>query len=166
MRCSGHRKATTAVDDHYLRISARRNPESNATMLNNAFCAATGSRDSTQTLRNRLHDAQLHSRRPWQGPHMTPRHHGTWYRWAQKQAEWTRQNWHEVLFTDKCRMCLQPDNRRRHVWRQSGQAEHLRHTVQQLQQGGGSLMWGQRMSLVVHSPTLLSLLLLHHKFFT
>ena len=28
-------------------------------------------------------------------------------------------------------------------WRQSAQAERLRHTVQQLQQGGGSLMfWG------------------------
>ena len=49
-------------------------------------------------------------------------------------------------------MCLQPDNRRTRVWRQSGQAEHLRHTVQQ---GGGSLMiwggimWGRRSPLVV-----------------
>ena len=39
---SGLPKATTAVDDRYLRISARRNPESNATMLNNAIRAATG----------------------------------------------------------------------------------------------------------------------------
>ena len=57
---------------------------------------------------------------------------------------------HQVLFTDKCRICLQPDNRRRRVCRQSGQAERLRHTVQQVQQGGGSLMfwggimWGRR----------------------
>ena len=58
MRRSGRPKATTAVDDCYLRISARRKPESNATMLNNAFRAATGRRVSTQTvdLRNRLHD--------------------------------------------------------------------------------------------------------------
>ena len=45
MRRSGHPKATTAIDDRCLRISARRNPESNATMLNNAFRAATGHRD-------------------------------------------------------------------------------------------------------------------------
>ena len=32
MRRSGRTKATTAVDDRYLRISARRNPESNATV--------------------------------------------------------------------------------------------------------------------------------------
>ena len=50
MRHSGHPKATTAVDDCYLWISARRNTESNATMLNNAFHAATGCRVSTQIL--------------------------------------------------------------------------------------------------------------------
>ena len=100
MRRSGRPKVTTAVDDRYLRITARRNPESNTTMLNNAFRAATGRRDSTQTVQNRLHDAQLHSRRPWRGPHLTPRHQAAWYRWAQKHAEWNRQNWHQVLFTD------------------------------------------------------------------
>jgi Transposase. len=58
---SGRPRATTAVDGRYLRISARRNPDNNATMLNNAFRAATGQRIMTQTVRNRLHDAQLHS---------------------------------------------------------------------------------------------------------
>ena len=79
MHRSGRPKVTTAVDDRYLRISARRNPESNATMLNNAFLAARGRRNSTQTVRNRLYDAQFHSRRPWRGPHLTPRHHAAWY---------------------------------------------------------------------------------------
>ena len=83
MRRSGRPKATTGVDDRYLRISARRNPESNTTMLNNAFRAAIGRRVSAQTVRNRLHDAQLHSRRPWQGSHFTPRHHAARYRWPQ-----------------------------------------------------------------------------------
>ena len=159
MRRSGRPKATTAVDVSYLRISAGRNPESNATMLNNAFRADTGRRVSTQIVRNRLHDAQLHSRCPWRGPQLTPRHHAAWYRWAQKHAEWTRQNWHQILFTDEFRICLQPNNRPRRVWRQSGQAERLRHTVQQVQQGGGSLtfwgdiMWGRRTPLVVMEGT-------------
>ena len=74
MRRSGRPKATTAVDDRYLRISAWRNHESNATMLNNAFRAATGCLVSTQTVQNRLHDAQCHSRRPWRGPQLTPRY--------------------------------------------------------------------------------------------
>jgi hypothetical protein len=58
---SGCPRATTAVDDRYLRISAWRNPDSNATMLNNAFHAATERRITAQTVCNRLHDAQLHS---------------------------------------------------------------------------------------------------------
>ena len=37
VRRSDRLKATTAVDDRYVRISARRNLESNATILNNAF---------------------------------------------------------------------------------------------------------------------------------
>ena len=86
MRRSVRPKATTAVDDRYLRILARRNSERNATMLNNAFRAATGRRVSTQTARNRLHDVQLHSRRSWRGPHLTPRHYTARYRWAQLHA--------------------------------------------------------------------------------
>ena len=75
MRRSGRPKATTAVDDRHVQISARRNPESYTTMLNNGFRAATGRRDSIQTVRNRLHDAHRHSRRPGRGPDLTPRHH-------------------------------------------------------------------------------------------
>ena len=37
MPCSGRLRATIAVDHRYLRSSARRNPDSNATMLNNVF---------------------------------------------------------------------------------------------------------------------------------
>ena len=124
-------------------------------MLNNAFRAATGRRVSIQTVRNRLHDAQLYSRLPWRRPHLTPRHLAAQYRWAQQQAEWSRQNCHRVLFTDECRICLQPDNCRIRVWRQSGQAERLGHTVQREQLGGNSLMfwggimWGRRTPLVV-----------------
>ena len=155
MRRSGRPKDTTAVDDRYLWISAWRNLESNATMLNKAFRAATERRVSTQTVPNRLYDAQLHSRRRRRGPHLTPRHHAVLYRWTQEHIEWTRQNLHQFLFTDECCLRLQPDNRQRRVSRQSGQDERLRHTVQRLQQGGGSLMfwdgimWGRRTPLVV-----------------
>jgi hypothetical protein len=61
-------RATTAVDDHYLRISARKDPNSNATMFNNAFRAATERRITTQicaigcTMRNLTPDvhAEVH----------------------------------------------------------------------------------------------------------
>ena len=83
---------------------------------------------------------------------MIPRHHAAQYIWAQQHSEWTRQNWRQVLFTDECRICLQPDNRRRGVWRHSGQAEHLRRTVQRVQQGGGSLMFWGGIMWAGHTP--------------
>ena len=138
---SGRQRATTVVDDRYLRISARRNPNSNAIMLNNAIRGTTGRRITTHIVRNRLHDAQLHSRRPWRGPSLKPRNHTARYRWAQQHAEWTPRNWHHVVFTDECRICLQTDNRRLRVWRQLGQAERLGNSVQRVQQGGGSLVF-------------------------
>ena len=139
MRRSGCPKATTAVDNRYLWISAQRNPESNATMLNNAFCLATGHRDLTQLYEIGCMIPDVHGEvHIW---HLDTMQRGT--DGAQKHAEWTCQNRHQVLFTDECCMCLQPDNHRRCVWRQFGQAQRLRHTVQRVQQGGGSLMfWG------------------------
>ena len=50
MRRSGRPKATTAVEDRYLRISPRSNPLSYAAMLNNAFRATIGRRVSNQTV--------------------------------------------------------------------------------------------------------------------
>jgi len=79
MSCSGLPRAITAADDRYLQVSARRNPDSNTTMLNNAFRAATGRHITTPTVCNRLHDAQLHSRRPLRGPSLQPRHHAPWF---------------------------------------------------------------------------------------
>ena len=107
MPYSGRPRATTAVDVHYLRISAWKNPDSNATMLNIAFRASTVQHITTQTVHNRLHDAQLLSRRPWRGPSLHSRHHAAWYRWAQQHSEWTPRNSHHVLFTDECHILNQ-----------------------------------------------------------
>ncbi|KAJ4449513.1 hypothetical protein ANN_00913 [Periplaneta americana] len=76
---SGRPRATTECDDRYLRIIVTRNPENTAGMINNDFQTATGRCVSNQTVRNRLHDSRLHSRRPWRSPTLTPRHHGQRY---------------------------------------------------------------------------------------
>ena len=135
MRRSGRPKVTTAVDDHYLRISAQRNPESNASMLNNAIRAAT------QTVLNRLHDAQLHSRRPLRGPHFTPRHHAARYRWAQKHAEFTRENC--IKFYSQMSVAYAFNQTIIGDVLGGSLVRRLRNTVQRVQQGSAFLMfWG------------------------
>mgnify|MGYP003701613815 CR=1 FL=1 len=114
---SGRPPATTECDDRYLWFLVMRNPENTAGMINNDFQTATGRRVCNQTVRNRLYDSRLHSRRPWQGPTLTPRHHGQRYTWARNHHQWTEENWHNVLFTDECIVCLVPDNHRQREWR-------------------------------------------------
>ena len=60
----GRERSTNEVQDRFLVVQARRHRFDNATTLRRDFQNATGVRISTQTIRNRLHDAGLRSRRP------------------------------------------------------------------------------------------------------
>ena len=57
-------RSTNGVQDRFLVVQARRHRFDNATTLRRDFQNATGVRISNQTIRNRLHDAGLRSRRP------------------------------------------------------------------------------------------------------
>ena len=63
-RNGGGERSTNEVQDRFLVVQARRHRFDNATPLRRDFQNATGVRISTQTIRNRLHDAGLRSRRP------------------------------------------------------------------------------------------------------
>ena len=61
---SGRPKSTTVHQDLQTALLAKRNQMSSAATLNREFCAASGVRISTQTVRNRLHASGLHTRKP------------------------------------------------------------------------------------------------------
>ncbi|GFW13688.1 transposable element Tcb2 transposase [Trichonephila clavipes] len=60
----GRRRATTSNEDRYLVLTARRDRNMNATLLQQHLRSATGSTISTQSVRNRLHGVGLYARRP------------------------------------------------------------------------------------------------------
>ncbi|GFY29303.1 transposable element Tcb2 transposase [Trichonephila clavipes] len=60
----GRRRATTPNEDRYLGLTARRDRNMNATLLQQHLRLATGTRVSTQTVQNRLHGVGLYARRP------------------------------------------------------------------------------------------------------
>ena len=64
LHAGGRERSTGEVQDRFLVVQARRHRFGNATTLRRDFQNATGVRISTQTIRNRLHDAGLRSRRP------------------------------------------------------------------------------------------------------
>ena len=57
--CWGRERSTNEVQDRFLLVQARRHRFDNATTLRRDFQNAIGVRISTQTIRNRLHDAGL-----------------------------------------------------------------------------------------------------------
>ena len=63
LHAGGRECSTNEVQDRFLVVQARRHRFDNAT-LRRDFQNASGVRISTQTIRNRLHDAGLRSRRP------------------------------------------------------------------------------------------------------
>lgn len=140
---SGRPVSTTPRDDRYLTNLTLRNRFHSARRLNNDFAAATGVIVSTQTIRNRLHRANMHARRPAQCVPLTHAHRRIRLNWAREHVRWTRQQWRRVLFTDESRFSLDHNDGRSRVWRRPGErfadhciAEHDRY-------GGGSVMvWG------------------------
>jgi transposase len=60
----GCKRSTTQAQDRLIVLQARRQRFLNDMTLRNDFQNVTGVRVSTQTVRNRLHDAGLRSRRP------------------------------------------------------------------------------------------------------
>jgi transposase len=85
----GRERSTTQAQDRFIVLQARRQRFSNATALRNDFQNAIGARVSTQTVRNRLHDAVLRSRRPAIRIPLTQRHIQQRLQWARTHVTWT-----------------------------------------------------------------------------
>ena len=136
----GRERSTNEVQDRFLVVQARRHRFDNATTLRRDFQNATGVRISTQTIRNRLHDASLRSRRPAIRVLLTRYHVQMRLAWSRDHVTWTQNDWAPVLFTDESRFCVDFTDRRARVWRMPNErfapfcvAEHDRF-------GGGSVM--------------------------
>ncbi|GFW12365.1 transposable element Tcb2 transposase [Trichonephila clavipes] len=70
----GRRRATTPNEDRYLVLTARRDRNMNATLLQQHLRSATGTTVSTQSVRNRTHGVGLYARRPMVCVRVTSRH--------------------------------------------------------------------------------------------
>ena len=101
----------------FLVVQARSHRFDNTTTLRRDFQNATGVRISTQTIRNRLHDAGLRSRRPAIRVPLTRYHVQMRLARARDHVTWTQNDWAPVLFTDESKFCVDFTDRRARVWR-------------------------------------------------
>ena len=109
---SGRRRSTNAGHDRYLTLLARRDPFQPARVIQNEFRHATRINIGAQTVRNRLHEGHLFSRRPHVVPRMTAAHRQARLAWARQHVRWNANQWSHVLFTDESRFSVDhPDGR-------------------------------------------------------
>ncbi|GFX60001.1 HTH_Tnp_Tc3_2 domain-containing protein [Trichonephila clavipes] len=90
-------------------LTARRNRTENATQLQRQLLLATGRRVSSQTVRNRLHEGGLYTRRPMVCIPLTPRHRAARRRWAAEHRDRKQHDWSQVLLTDESQFSVECD---------------------------------------------------------
>ncbi|GFX57602.1 transposable element Tcb2 transposase [Trichonephila clavipes] len=113
----GRRRATTPNEDRYLLLTARRDQNMNAILLQQHLRSATGTTVSIQSVRNRLHGVE--------------------------HVNWRRNEWSNVLFSDESRFSVHPDNRRIFIWRDRGSRNNPAFVHEIVRFGGrGVLVYG------------------------
>lgn len=142
-RHTGRTRATNPIQDRFIRLNALRDRSVTAGQIVNQLNQTHNIVVSDQTVRNRLHEFNLHSRRPLRVPPLTRGNRALRLEWAHEHLQWGHQEWSTILFTDESRFGLHPDSRRLRVWRQPGNLERLR-AYQEVYsyQGGTVMVWG------------------------
>lgn len=139
-RHTGKIRATTPRQDRFLQNSARREPNLTAKQLVQRLQSDHQLSVSDQTVRRRLHEVDLHSRRPLRVPALRRGNRGRRLLWAQEHLLWNNGHWTMVLFTDESRFGFHPDSRRTRVWRVPGRESRLQHPQEVHSYRGGTIM--------------------------
>lgn len=140
VRRSGRPRITNVQQDRYVLLMALRDRTATANAIRAQLRATSNVTVSDQTIRNRLHEANLHSRRPAVRPRLTQVHRAARLAWSRRHLAWTRQQWSMVLFTDESRFTMSFTDGRIHVWRRPRERFQDATVREHDRYGGGSIM--------------------------
>ena len=115
-------------------------PHTTAVEARNQLQLATNINISERTVRRRLGEANLRSRRPATGPLLSAEHRRNCLTFARDHQYWTHEDWSHVLFTDEPRFCLRGPDGRERVWRRPGERYLDNMISKRTPFGGGSIM--------------------------
>lgn len=157
----GRQTVTNAREDRYIANFVRRNRNITVPAVRTHFRRTFGRLISERTLRRRLAEANLRSRRPLRVPRLTRQHIAARLVWARDHINWLLPQWRNVLFSDESRFGLTSDSRRMRVWREPGRAARLTFATEVVPfQGGTEMFWGGimygRRTRLIHIPQTLT----------
>lgn len=139
----GRRRATSSREDRRITRHALREPIVIARVIAGQFMNHRHNPPrpiSNSTIRRRLRDVDLRSRRPVRVPLLTRTHQRQRLAYARHYVHWGQRQWANVLFTDESRFCLHGNDRRVRVWRRRGERHNANHTRPVVAFNGGSVM--------------------------
>lgn len=147
-----HLRSTTARADRRLLRMVRGCPTLPATLLRLMWGERSrrGNILSAQTIRRRLREAGLRSRKMRQQPRLTPAHCASREQWAMQRVHWRQQQWRRVIFTDESRFRLFHSDGRARVWREPRQEMLPQHVQCTERQSASVHVWA---GIALHAKT-------------
>ena len=120
---SGRPRVTMQRQDRRVRLVHLRNRLRTATETAREVIGTRGRRVCPRTVRNRLRELDLRSRRPYVSPNLTPRRRQRRMQWLRAHApnRFRLADWRRVMFSDESRFSLQRSDRRQRVYRRLGE---------------------------------------------
>lgn len=137
---SGRKRKTSAIDNRFIVLNALRNRRTTAVQIQHRLQTVRRIVVSERTIRRRLKENDLSSRRPATGPQLLPRHRRARLQFARLHMNWGIEQWTKVLFTDESRFCLRSPDGRERVWRRRNERFADCTISERVSYNGGSVM--------------------------
>ena len=141
-RC-GRKKCTSERDNRFITLNVLRDRKLTSVEMKNRLEDVRQVQVSDRTIRRRLFDIGLRSRRPATGLELLRQHRVGRLRFAREHENWGNEEWSNILFTDESRFCLRTPDGRERIYRRTGERFLQNHFSPRVSYGGGSVMvWG------------------------
>ncbi|GFW56067.1 transposable element Tcb2 transposase [Trichonephila clavipes] len=140
----GRPRITTAGDDRYIILQAKKGRRQSASVIAHQLSTATGRQVSWFTVARRLHKGGLFTHRPERCLLLKVDHRRHRLQWCREHKNWTTDHqWSRVLFTDESRFSTRSDSHRVLIWRGIGTRFYSSNIKERHHYGGpGVLVWG------------------------
>ncbi|GFX10411.1 transposable element Tcb2 transposase [Trichonephila clavipes] len=142
-KVGGGRPRTTAGDEQYIILQAKRGRRQSASVIAQQLSTAIGRQVSRFTVARRLHKGGLFARRTERSLPLKVDHRRHHLQWCREHKNWTTDQWSRVLFTNESQFSTRSDSQRVLIWREIGTRFYTSNIKERHHYGGpGVLVWG------------------------
>ncbi|GFT09404.1 transposable element Tcb2 transposase [Trichonephila clavipes] len=118
---SGRPRRTSRREDRHIVRNARVQPTASSAAIQAQVAPSLSAPVSSRTIRRRLAEEHLGSRRPLRVLPLTSTHRQLRLEWCHARGNCTAAKWNQVAFSDESRFNLSSDGNRVRVWRPRGE---------------------------------------------